>query len=188
MHDVLANGQGEVTADGAGSGGGRISGAVHESHDLDGALPFQHQGHHGAGGDELDQGRVVVAALVFGVVGGGEVLVDVALAHPGLVALMLAPVTDLDAEPESAVTDLVLRAFGVDPDAPPRAPGSADSACASRSVMSRSAARLWRTTPCGDHSSTAVPSGAAAAGASTVCAPMFIASVTGQRKAARASA
>lgn len=52
-----------------------------------------------------------------------EVLVDVALAHPGLVALMLAPVTDLDAEPESAVTDLVLGAFGVDPEAlePPRA-------------------------------------------------------------------
>ena len=52
-----------------------------------------------------------------------EVLVDVALAHPGLVALMLAPVTDLDAEPESAVTDLVLRAFGVDPEVlePPRA-------------------------------------------------------------------
>lgn len=52
-----------------------------------------------------------------------EALVDVALAHPGLVALMLAPVTDLDAEPESAVTDLVLRAFGVDPEVlePPRA-------------------------------------------------------------------
>jgi AcrR family transcriptional regulator len=52
-----------------------------------------------------------------------EVLVDVALAHPGLVALMLAPVTDLDAEPEPAVTDLVLRAFGVDPETlePPRA-------------------------------------------------------------------
>jgi hypothetical protein len=45
-----------------------------------------------------------------------EVLVDVALAHPGLVALMLAPVTDLGAEPEPAVTDLVLQAFGVDPD------------------------------------------------------------------------
>ena len=45
-----------------------------------------------------------------------EVLVDVALAHPGLVALMLAPVTDLGAEPEPAVTDLVLKAFGVDPD------------------------------------------------------------------------
>ncbi len=51
-----------------------------------------------------------------------EVLVDVALAHPGLVALMLAPVTDLGAEPEHAVTDLVLQAFGVDPGTlqPPR--------------------------------------------------------------------
>jgi len=46
-----------------------------------------------------------------------EVLLDVALAHPGLVALMLAPVTQLDvAAPERAVTDLVLQAFGVDPD------------------------------------------------------------------------
>ena len=44
-----------------------------------------------------------------------EVLVDVALAHPGLVALVLAPVTDLGAEPEPAVADLVLQAFGVDP-------------------------------------------------------------------------
>jgi len=43
-----------------------------------------------------------------------EVLVDVALAHPGLVALMLAPVTDLDvAEPEPAVAGLVMQAFGV---------------------------------------------------------------------------
>ena len=52
-----------------------------------------------------------------------EVLVDVALAHPGLVALMLAPVTDLDAAPETAVTELVLGAFGVDPETlePPRA-------------------------------------------------------------------
>jgi AcrR family transcriptional regulator len=51
-----------------------------------------------------------------------EVLVDVALAHPGLVALLLAPVTDTDAEPHPAVTDLVLQVFGVDPDAmePPR--------------------------------------------------------------------
>ena len=52
-----------------------------------------------------------------------EVLVDVALAHPGLVALMLAPVTDLGgAEPERAITDPVLQVFGVDPDTtqPPR--------------------------------------------------------------------
>jgi AcrR family transcriptional regulator len=51
-----------------------------------------------------------------------EVLVDVALAHPGLVALVLAPVTDLGAEPEPAVADLVLQAFGVDPGTtePPR--------------------------------------------------------------------
>ncbi|MGY1643404.1 TetR/AcrR family transcriptional regulator [Geodermatophilus sp. SYSU D00703] len=46
-----------------------------------------------------------------------EVLVDVALAHPGLVALMLAPATELDtAGPEHAVAELVLRAFDVDPD------------------------------------------------------------------------
>ena len=51
-----------------------------------------------------------------------EVLVDVALAHPGLVALLLAPVTDSDAEPDPAVTDLVLHVFGVDPETtePPR--------------------------------------------------------------------
>jgi AcrR family transcriptional regulator len=45
-----------------------------------------------------------------------EVLVDVALAHPGLVALMLAPAAEPDAAgPEHAVAELVLRAFGVDP-------------------------------------------------------------------------
>ncbi|MGY1682362.1 TetR/AcrR family transcriptional regulator [Geodermatophilus sp. SYSU D01176] len=52
-----------------------------------------------------------------------EVLVDVALAHPGLVALMLAPATQLDArDPEPVVADLVLQAFGVDPETtePPR--------------------------------------------------------------------
>lgn len=51
-----------------------------------------------------------------------EVLVDVALAHPGLVAFVLAPVTDLGAEPEPAVAGLVLQVFGVDPDTtePPR--------------------------------------------------------------------
>ncbi len=52
-----------------------------------------------------------------------EVLVDVALAHPGLVALMLAPATQLHArDPEPAVADLVLQAFGVDPETtePPR--------------------------------------------------------------------
>ncbi|WNV77116.1 TetR/AcrR family transcriptional regulator [Geodermatophilus sp. DSM 44513] len=51
-----------------------------------------------------------------------EVLVDVALAHPGLVGLMLAPVTDLGAEPDRAVTGVVLQVFGVDPDTtgPPR--------------------------------------------------------------------
>lgn len=51
-----------------------------------------------------------------------EVLVDVALAHPGLVALLLAPVTDPDAEPHPVVTGPVLQVFGVDPDAlePPR--------------------------------------------------------------------
>jgi AcrR family transcriptional regulator len=47
-----------------------------------------------------------------------EVLVDVALAHPGMVALMLAPATQLAAEPderELAVAGSVLQAFGVDP-------------------------------------------------------------------------
>jgi AcrR family transcriptional regulator len=45
-----------------------------------------------------------------------EVLVDVALDHPGVVALMLAPTTQLDPPgPEHAVAELVLRAFGVDP-------------------------------------------------------------------------
>ena len=51
-----------------------------------------------------------------------EVLVDVALAHPGLVALLLAPATDSGAEPNPAVTDLVLQAFSVEPGTtePPR--------------------------------------------------------------------
>jgi AcrR family transcriptional regulator len=51
-----------------------------------------------------------------------EFLVDVALAHPGLVALLLAPVTR--GEQESAIAEVdaagaaALRAFGVDPEAP----------------------------------------------------------------------
>jgi AcrR family transcriptional regulator len=45
-----------------------------------------------------------------------EVLVDVALAHPGLVALMLAPATRLEAGDPEPVAALVLQAFGVDPD------------------------------------------------------------------------
>ena len=51
-----------------------------------------------------------------------EVLVDVGPAHPGLVALMLAPATRADADPHRTVTDLVLQAFGVDPGTtePPR--------------------------------------------------------------------
>jgi AcrR family transcriptional regulator len=52
-----------------------------------------------------------------------EFLLDLALAHPGLVSLLLAPLTQ--GEKESAVAELdaagaaALRAFGVDPDAPP---------------------------------------------------------------------
>ncbi len=49
-----------------------------------------------------------------------EVLVDVALAHPGVVALLLAPVSELptegaDPRPDGA-SSAALRAFGVDPD------------------------------------------------------------------------
>ena len=49
-----------------------------------------------------------------------EVLVDIALAHPGLVALLLAPAMDLSAtaavDPQAAeTTDAALAAFGVDP-------------------------------------------------------------------------
>src|SRR5215212_3845567 len=48
-----------------------------------------------------------------------DVLVDVALAHPGLVALLLAPVTqgDVGGEVEGAAA-AALQAFGVDPQAP----------------------------------------------------------------------
>jgi AcrR family transcriptional regulator len=54
-----------------------------------------------------------------------EALVDVALAHPGMVALMLAPTTQLGIgadEKQVAVTGPVLQAFGVDPGTtePPR--------------------------------------------------------------------
>lgn len=50
-----------------------------------------------------------------------EVLVDVALAHPGLVALLLAPALDLstaaDVDPQAAeTTGAALAAFGVDPE------------------------------------------------------------------------
>jgi AcrR family transcriptional regulator len=48
-----------------------------------------------------------------------EIVVDVALAHPGLVALLLAPVTQVGTEPADpelqAGADAALRAFGVDP-------------------------------------------------------------------------
>jgi hypothetical protein len=47
-----------------------------------------------------------------------EVLVDVALAHPGLIALLLAPVSELSAqasEPQTAGSNAALQAFGVDP-------------------------------------------------------------------------
>jgi AcrR family transcriptional regulator len=53
-----------------------------------------------------------------------EVLVDVALAHPGLVALLLAPVTRLEGtridgvdDPDTSVPELVLQVFGVDREA-----------------------------------------------------------------------
>jgi len=52
-----------------------------------------------------------------------EFLLDLALAHPGLVSLLLAPLTQ--GENESAIAEVdaagaaALRAFGVDPDAPP---------------------------------------------------------------------
>ena len=48
-----------------------------------------------------------------------EILADVALAHPGIVALMLAPATQLEAEVADANDDTyfsALQAFGVDPD------------------------------------------------------------------------
>ena len=47
-----------------------------------------------------------------------EVLVDIALSHPGLVALLLAPATrggDADDSDLERVSDAALRAFGVDP-------------------------------------------------------------------------
>jgi len=77
-----------------------------------------------------------------------EVLVDVALAHPGLVALMLAPVTDLGgAEPERAITDPVLQVFGVDPDTtePPRSVRVV-GALAALAVLTLAAHREDRTT------------------------------------------
>src|SRR5690349_14694811 len=50
-----------------------------------------------------------------------EVLVDIALAHPGLVALLLAPAMDLSTTPvvdpqAAATTGAALAAFGVDPE------------------------------------------------------------------------
>ena len=47
-----------------------------------------------------------------------ELLVDIALAHPGLVAMMLAPAMDLGATPalDDGTAGAVLEAFGVHPD------------------------------------------------------------------------
>ena len=81
-----------------------------------------------------------------------EVLVDVALAHPGLVALLLAPVTDLDAEPHPAVTGPVLSAFGVDPatsDAPRL--GRVIGALAALAVLTLAAHAQDRTTAWRQH-------------------------------------
>jgi AcrR family transcriptional regulator len=51
-----------------------------------------------------------------------EAIVDIALAHPGLVSLLLSPVLAGDGDGGTAETDATgaqaLRAFGVDPDAP----------------------------------------------------------------------
>jgi AcrR family transcriptional regulator len=50
-----------------------------------------------------------------------EIFVDVALAHPGLVALMLAPATQPEGHDADAVDGAyrsALQAFGVDPDSP----------------------------------------------------------------------
>ncbi|MCF6744494.1 helix-turn-helix transcriptional regulator [Blastococcus sp. KM273128] len=49
-----------------------------------------------------------------------EVLVDIALEHPGLVALLLAPVTGGDCDPDQlgAAATPALQAFGVDPAEP----------------------------------------------------------------------
>jgi AcrR family transcriptional regulator len=50
-----------------------------------------------------------------------EVLVDVALAHPGIVALLLAPASQLGGDsddPPAAQSEAPLRAFGVEPDSP----------------------------------------------------------------------
>ena len=46
---------GEILADGAGRGIGRIGGAHHFAVLGDGVLAFQHLHHHRAGGHELDQ-------------------------------------------------------------------------------------------------------------------------------------
>ena len=75
-----------------------------------------------------------------------EVLVDVALAHPGLVVLLLAPVTDLGAEPEHAVTDLVLQAFGVHPETPEPRSVRVVGALAALAVLTLAAHAQDRTT------------------------------------------
>jgi AcrR family transcriptional regulator len=82
-----------------------------------------------------------------------EVLVDVALAHPGLVALVLAPVTDLGgADPDRTVTDPVLQVFGVDPDTtePPRSVRVV-GALAALAVLTLAAHAQGRTTAWRQH-------------------------------------
>lgn len=93
-----------------------------------------------------------------------EVLVDVALAHPGLVSLLLSPATqgDLGDPDVEAVGAAALQAFGIDPESPvdhgsPVDPGSVDpqrlvrvtAACSALAVLVLAAHRrdsvtAWR--------------------------------------------
>ena len=79
MHEVLAVGQREVAADGAGGGLAAVGGAVDRAHDLDRLVALEHQRHERAAGDEVAQRRVEVALDVLGVVGVGLLDVDVAV-------------------------------------------------------------------------------------------------------------
>ncbi|MGY1602061.1 TetR/AcrR family transcriptional regulator [Geodermatophilus sp. SYSU D00815] len=80
-----------------------------------------------------------------------EVLVDVALAHPGLVALLLTPVLQLgaDAEPPEldAASTAALQAFGVDPGCtPPERTVRVVGALAALAVLSIASHHENRTT------------------------------------------
>ena len=79
MHEVLAVGEGQVTADRAGRGLPPVGDPVEQADDGDGLVALEDEGNQGAGDRELTQRRVPRLVDVLGVVGVGLGGVDRAL-------------------------------------------------------------------------------------------------------------